>query len=54
MVERGRKKARPSRAAPVEACRVVILGAVAWVLVVSGAVLVGAGLLARLTVQLRH
>lgn len=31
-----------------------IVGAVAWVLIVSGAVLVGAGLLARLTVQLRH
>jgi hypothetical protein len=33
---------------------VVILGAVAWVLVVSGAVLVGAGLLARLIARIRR
>jgi hypothetical protein len=33
---------------------VVILGAVAWVLVVCGAVLVGAGLLVRLIAQIRH
>jgi hypothetical protein len=33
---------------------VVILGAVAWVLIACGAVLVGAGLLVRLVAQIRH
>jgi hypothetical protein len=33
---------------------VLIVGAMAWVLVVSGAVLVGAGLLARLVQRRRH